>query len=59
MISCDTTGVVIEKDFWNCVVEGPGKNRLKKKSEKSSLILTSKVSQCKQSKIYIYRVKNF
>ena len=24
LISCDTTGVVIEKDFWCCVVEGPG-----------------------------------
>eukprot|EP00090_Calanus_glacialis_P004077 TRINITY_DN13023_c0_g1_i1.p1 TRINITY_DN13023_c0_g1~~TRINITY_DN13023_c0_g1_i1.p1 ORF type:complete len:713 (+),score=103.45 TRINITY_DN13023_c0_g1_i1:114-2252(+) len=24
LISCDTTGVVIEKDFWRCVEEGPG-----------------------------------
>ena len=25
LLSCDTSGVVIEKDFWSCVVEGPGK----------------------------------
>ena len=25
-MSCDTSGVVIEKDFWSCVVEGPGKS---------------------------------
>ena len=25
LLSCDTTGVVSEKDFWCCVVEGPGK----------------------------------
>ena len=24
LISCDNTGVVIEKDFWMCVEEGPG-----------------------------------
>ena len=24
LLSCDTTGVVSEKDFWSCVVEGPG-----------------------------------
>jgi len=24
LISCDTVGVVIEKDFWRCVEEGPG-----------------------------------
>jgi len=24
LISCDTTGLVIEKDFWKCVEEGPG-----------------------------------
>jgi len=24
LLSCDTTGVVIEKDFWRCVEEGPG-----------------------------------
>ena len=23
-MSCDNTGVVSEKDFWSCVVEGPG-----------------------------------
>ena len=24
LVSCDTTGLVIEKDFWRCVEEGPG-----------------------------------
>ena len=28
---------MIEKDFWNCVVEGPGKNFLKKVIESQSL----------------------
>ncbi len=46
MISCDITGLVIERDFWNCVEEGPSLRILKCQSGVNCLTCDAQYIVC-------------